>query len=265
MNKFFRSKYSLLFLVILIAFFIIFKNSNKNLPFENSLHSSTNGLFRVFYSAGYWFSDKFTFLVSIGSLKKENEEFSKENLKLKGEIAQLKNISIENEKLRKELEIAPREDYNMEAAFIVGQNVIGNPEILYINKGSKSGIEEGMAVVAEKGVFIGKIRKVFSNQSEVELILSQSQNINCQIQKNSEKGIVHGEYGTSVILDLVPQTVQLEKNDTVVTSNLNEKIPEGLLVGYVKEITPSSDQLFQKASLLLPVNLDKLKLVWIIK
>lgn len=261
-----KTKYFWFFLILFLIIFIIIRANKTTPPLDDTVHNVSSPFAKFLSATGFWFSDKFGFIASIGSLKKENEKLLKENSRLKSSLAKLSDIENENENLRKELDLNPRiKEYEMEAALIIGKDIGGFPELVYIDKGYDDGIQKDDPVLVEKGILIGQIKEVFKHQSEVELILSQKKNFNAEIEENSEKGIVHGEYGTSVVMDMIPQTVEIKKGDTIITSGLSEKIPRGILIGYIEETTPSADQLFQKASLNLPVDLNKARVVWIIK
>jgi rod shape-determining protein MreC len=160
--------------------------------------------------------------------------------------------------------LAPRDEYDLEAALIIGKDLVEKDEAVFIDKGDRQGIRPGMPVLIGGGVLVGRVKDVSYNQSSVELILSKNSNISAELE-SGEKGIVRGEYGTSAILDMIPQTAQIKNQDEVITSGLNGDIPRGMLIGYVKEVLPSTDYLFQAASINLPYEIEKIRLVWVLK
>ncbi len=260
-----KTKYFWFFLLFLLLVVIIIRANQEKPPANNIIHEVSSPVAKFFSAVGFWCSEKIDFIFSIGSLKKENEQLLKENVRLKFTLADYKDIEKENEQLRRELNLKSRVDHQMEPALVIGEDINNRSEMIIIDKGSRDGLWEGAPVLLEKGILIGQIKRIYSNQSEVELILSQRKNINAEIEESSERGIVHGEYGTSVVMDMISQTVEIKKGDTVITSGLSDNIPRGLLIGYVEEVTPAADQLFQKASLNLPLDLNKIRLVWVIK
>jgi rod shape-determining protein MreC len=219
---------------------------------------------KIFSSVGYFVGEKIDFFSSIGELKENNYSLLKENLELKAKIAQLKDVEKENIELRREIGLAPRAEYNLEAALVIGKDLVERDEIIFIDKGKQQGINPGMPVFIGGSVLVGKVKDVFHNQSSVELIVSKNSNINAELE-SGEKGIVRGEYGTSAILDMIPQTAQIKDQEEIITSGLNGDIPRGMLIGYVKEVLPSTDYLFQAASINLPYEIDKIRLVWVLK
>lgn len=250
-------------IVILVLF--LFLNTIHKKPLQSFVQWTASPVASFFSDAGYWFRDKTSFLVSIGELKDQNRELHEENIQLKSQIAELKNIRNENEELRSQLELAPREEYELEAALVNGKNLAKGSEILYLNKGKKDGIASGMPVIISEGILIGKIEKVFSGSCEARLILDSEIKVNAEILESQTKGIVHGEYGSSVVMDMIPQSIEIKKDETVVTSGLSGTFPGGLLIGYVKDVTTTADQLFQKASLNLPIEIDEARMAWVVK
>ena len=219
----------------------------------------------VFSSAGQWLGDKFHFLMSIGKLKQENQDLFEENLRLRSNLARLEETAKENEALRKELSLAPRDKYNLKPALVIGRESGNYSEIIYLNKGSRDGLQNGQAVLVGEGVLVGRIIEVEPRTSKVRLIIDKDSRLNAKIIESDGKGIVEGRFGTSLIMTMIPQTVEVKKGDTVVTSKLSGYFRDGLLIGYVQDVSITNDKLFQEASLVSPVNFDKLYLVWVLQ
>ncbi|MFW5885136.1 MAG: rod shape-determining protein MreC [Patescibacteria group bacterium] len=256
--------YAVLFVIVVLVLFLFLNTADKK-PLQSSVQWAVSPVANFFSGAGYWFKDKTNFFTSIGELKDQNGELYKENIRLKSQIAELKNIENENEELRSQLDLAPREEYDLEAALVNGKSLVEGSEMLYLNKGEKNGIISGMPVVVGEGVLVGKVEKVFPGSCEVRLILDSDIKVNAEILESETKGMVHGEYGSSVVMDKIPQSIEIKKDETVVTSGLGGALPGGLLIGYVKDVSTTADQLFQKASLNLPAEIEEARMVWIIK
>jgi rod shape-determining protein MreC len=266
MQSLFKKNY-FLFIMLIVAFgFVIFLAKGKEeKPLEGFLHTVTKPFALFFSASGSYLGEKVSFFSSIGELKRENERVLKSNTELKIQIAQLRDVESENIELREGLSLAPRDKYDLEAALIIGKDLRGKEDVVYINKGKKDGIEKNMAVVVERGVLIGRILKALDRSAQVELILDKDIQVNAEIQESEAKGIVHGEYGTAAVLDMIPQTMEVKPGDTVITSGLGGNFPRGLLIGYAKEAMTTPDKLFQKSSLVLPVELNNLRMIWVVK
>lgn len=251
--------------IILITVGVIFVSKKAVDKGEGVVFTVVKPFAGFFSNTGYWFQNKIDFVSSIGSLKKENEKLFEENLRIQSRLAELKEIESENEDLRKQLDLSPRDKFELETALIIGRDLNQSNEIVYLDKGEKNGIKMGMPVIVNEGILVGKVSKVFNRTSEVELILDQKIKINAEIQEMEAKGIVHGEYGTSVVMDMIPQTIEINTGDTIITSGLGNSMPRGLLIGYIKDLSPTADKLFQKTSISLPVSFEKIRTVSVIK
>ncbi len=218
-----------------------------------------------FSGTAYGIRKKFSFLGEIGNLKEENQKLVEENLYLQGELARLSDVEKENEIFRKELKLPSREGYNLEAALIIGRSSGDYQRIIHINKGEKDGIKEGMAVLAKKRILIGRVIDVGRAMSKVRLLVDRSFKVNAKITECDTRGIVEGRFGTAVIMKMIPQDVELKVGEKVVTSELSNNFPEGVLIGYLQEISRTPDKLFQEVSISLPVDFDNLHLVWVLK
>ena len=250
---------------LLIILVILFFNAKQDKPLQSFFNTATKPFARFFSGAGFWFNKKINFISNIGEVRDENEDLFNENLNLKFKLVQLKELENENKILREEIGLNNRDNFETDASLVIGQTLSKSRKIIYLDKGSKDGFEKGMPVVVGEGILVGKISKVYYSSSEAELVLDRNNKINAEIQNTQIKGIVQGEYGTSAIMDMIPQAAKIEVGQTVITSGLGGSYPRGLLIGYVKEVGVTVDQLFQKASLDLPIQFINLRMVWVIK
>ncbi len=218
--------------------------------------------FRIFSGGVYGF---FQFLGSIGDLKKENEKLIEENRRLEAEIARLKDTAEENKFLRKELDLLPRNKYELETSFVVGQEAFGAGSSILIDKGANREIKEGMAVIVSNGILVGKVSQVFPDTAKVALISDQESVVNGEILESGARGIVRGTYGLGIAMDMISQAEVIKEGDTVVTSGLGGSLPRGLFIGKIGQVSQSEDKLFQQAVIFSPVDFSSLKVISVVK
>ncbi len=255
-----------LFVVILfVVILMLLTRGSKNKPLEEPVRRSLTPTAGFFSNIGFWFDDKFSFVKEMGGLKKQNQQLFEEIINLKGRLARIEEIEKENEELRAQIELAPRDKFSLISAMVIGKDLKNQEETAHLNRGKKDGIKEQMAVIVGEGILVGKVSRVFKTSCDVELLINRASKINAEIVKNGARGIARGQFGTSLVLDMIPQTVKIERGDTVITSGIGGLLPRGLLIGYTQSATPTSDQLFQKTSLILPSQMDKLMVVWIVE
>ena len=249
--------------LLFILFFLLPGQFGQTLRDKTSY--LTKPIMQVFAGSGHFIKDKINLFREIGRLKKENQFLAQENIELRGKLAKLQEVEKENEIFHKELKLAPRQKYKLEPALIVGQQGERLSKNLYINKGKRDGLKENMAVLVGKGALIGKLVVVEDKISKLQLITDNNFRVNGKIVESGGQGVVSGEYGTSVVMKMIPQTVEVKKGYTVVTSELSDSLPPNLLIGYIEEVNPTPDQLFQEAIIIPPRDLNDLYLVWVVK
>lgn len=202
---------------------------------------------------------------SIGKIKKENKYLIEENLRLKAQNTKFEDIMKENDNLRTQLNILSRQEFELESARIIGKDIYTHNGWILIDKGRKNGIEKDMSVIVADGVLVGKVEEVFDTTARVIFITEKSVNINVETLETGAVGVAKGDYGLGLIMDLVLQTDSLKVGDRVITSDISQDVPRGLLVGEIQEISSAKNDLFQKAIIALPADFLKLRFVFVIK
>ena len=173
-----------------------------------------------------------------------------ENDKLKTSIERIDAIETENIELRREIEALKKElnieyvltDYEYLNATVISRNIGYWYNTLTIDKGSESGIEEGMVVVNSTGL-IGKVIRTTTFTSEVRLITTSDTNnkISVSISNGNNKvnGLINGyDYENNLLeVEGISNTEEVNVGDYVYTSGLGGVFPSGILIGVVESIT----------------------------
>jgi len=154
------------------------------------------------------------------------------NSSLEEEIKELKDMLDLNKTMT---------EYEPVNATILSRNKSYWFNTITIDKGTKSGIKENMAVITKNG-FIGKVSKVFKNSSEVKLITSDDINfkVSVAIRTNGidHYAIMNGydKETNRIMITGIDKTTTVNVGDIVLTSGLGELFPAGIYVGEVDEI-----------------------------
>jgi rod shape-determining protein MreC len=264
-NYFSSKPFKLIFILAACGLLVFLNPSGIFAPVRNIFATIFYPFEKIFYMSSRKLADSGEFLGSISKLRSENERLIREKNFLSSQLAALTDEKKENENLRRELDLLPRKKYDLEAAFIIGQDPQKMGSWLIIDKGSTDGVFQGMPAIVSEGIIVGKIGEVSLKSSKVNLLTNSLSSVNAADLNTGAKGIIRGEFGLGVIFDMVAQTDVLNVDDQIVTSGLGGDIPRGLLVGKIQEIRSTQDKLFQQALVIPQVKYSGLEQVFVIK
>ena len=265
-HKFFTRKFYKFLAIIFIFLGLVFLNPKGIFnPLRAFVIKITYPFQKTFSLTGKSLADSWRFLSSISAVKYENEKLLKENFSLLSELTMLRDQKKENENLRVQLDLIPKDKFNLESSFVIGQDPQGLGSWILIDKGASKGIQVGMPVIFSEGLLVGKVEEVYANSSKVSLLSNAESAINATDLETGAKGILKGEYGLGIILDLVSQKEAINVGDTIITSGLGSDIPKGLLIGKIQEVRFSEDKLFQQAIVNPNIKAGNLEVVFVVK
>ena len=259
-NKNFLFLISLVIIIILITFhFIGILN-----PAEDLLLRALAPVKSVFFSMGERVSGFFGFLGSIRNLARENKNIKRELEKSLVERTRLEELEKENNDLREQLSYKIKSSLELIPAKVIGKDSNNLSNTVSINKGTKDGAEKDKFVIISDGILIGKTTEVYNSYSEVLLISDIYSHIQAHIKDSTADGIVSGEHGLGLIMELIPQDKVIKKGDLVTTADLEKKSYD-LLIGEVEEVDSGDNELFQKARIKSPIDFKDLNYIFIVK
>lgn len=215
------------------------------------------------YSFGNWFSGMLAGDTTSKDVMKDNRELQLRVDGLLVENAQLRSLLDEQGIREEQRDFLAVNGMRAIESRLLGRNPEPSPQLLIINRGYQDGVRAGMPVIAGPGVLIGKIAAVHTRTAEVLLTSdSQSQvaaNLDGQTQQTS--GVVTGERGLTMKMELIPSTVAVMPGEVVVTSGLEPNVPAGLVIGEVDRVVQSDNTYFQTAFLKSLTDFNRLTVV----
>ncbi len=262
--KFFSNKLAIFVISLVVVLLLIFLHVRGILkPIENAASVATKPFQYSFNLVGDRIGNFFSTISSVGDLQKKNDDLEEQVGQLNSEIAKLKEFEVENKVLREQLGFVQKSDYKLIPAEVIGREPENFFQYLIVAKGEKEGIKKGMFILSS-GYLVGKITEVYSHSSKLMLITNPESNVGALIQDSRATGIVKGELGGGLVIDMIPQNEVIRVGDTVCTSGLGGDYPKGLLLGSIESIKSKPDELFQKADLNSQIDFKKLEIVFIV-
>lgn len=252
----------------LVLMFVSFRYSGVLSPVKGAVGDVVMPMQNGINSVGKAIAAQGDRFVNLNTLLKENEDLKK----------QISEVSYENKILlqdKYELDRF-RELYKLDQKYAdypkVGARVISaDPNSWYntftIDKGTDDGIAVDMNVIAGNGL-VGIVVEVHQNYSIVRSIIDDSSNVSGMFIKTSDTCVVNGSmesYSKGVLdVSLIAKDAKISDGYEVVTSSISTKYLQGILIGYVKDISVEPNNLTKTAHLIPAVDFSRLDEVLII-
>lgn len=122
------------------------------------------------------------------------------------------------------------------AARIIGNTTASSAQAVFIDRGSTSGIEAGMAVVTPDGI-VGKVVDVYPLASQVLLVTDPTFAVGVE----SQKGHIHGTLqcnGSNCTVDFIQNEEKVAQGEWFYTSGEDRIFPKGFPVGTASSVKP---------------------------
>ncbi len=219
---------------------------------------------RAAWESGEAVSRSLDSFLRIGTLTTRLRSLEKSLAGARAEIARLESIREENQRLRSALALLPRSEFRLVAAEVVGPSTDGVSSALRINRGARDGITQGSPVIAEDGILIGQVQEAHLTGATVDLLTGGRVRVSVRAVGTGAEGIVRGLRGLDVIVEGVPRTDELREGDRLVSSGIDGAFPPHLLIGTIQSVRSPEPAVFQEASVQLPLDLHRLKIVAVI-
>lgn len=249
-----------LIIIVVIILLIFFHSLGFLVVFENYLVKLITPLQAKFYQWGLGF----TSFANYRSLVEENSRLREEITKLNIDFIKLASLEAENEYLKKELDFLREKDYHYKLAKVIG-HLPFNEQVLIINQGADANLKAGFAATVNQGVIVGKLIKIEKDRSFVELLTNTKSQLAVTLSHlTGTNGLLKGRAGNSLLIDLIPFNKEVQVDDLVITSGL-EEVPRGLLVGKINQVESVAGQIFKQARVTPSLNYQNLQILTIIK
>ncbi|WP_058485497.1 rod shape-determining protein MreC [Defluviitalea phaphyphila] len=238
--------------IILIITIILTFNKRNNLSFiEKGLGYIIIPIQKGVSEIGEWTSNQIEFIKNIKNLEKQNQELIKKVDELTYENKILQQYKEENERLRSLLELDKKyADYPKIGAEIIGKDPGNWYNVFLIDKGTNDGLDVDMVVISGNGL-VGHIIETAPNYSKVLSIIDDRNAVSSKVLRTGDLGVTKGDIKLMdsglCKMEYIDVEADIIKDDEIVTSNLSDIYPPGIMIGTVKEIETESHGLTKYA------------------
>jgi rod shape-determining protein MreC len=191
----------------------------------------------------------FAYFADLEDLQAELDSIKAENESLKNDLVDAEIMADENAWLYRYLAIKEEHgDYSLCAASVISSSSASGEggdyaTELTLNRGSSSGVSEGMPVITPSGL-VGVVVEVNLNHCRVMTLLDTSVSVGAVTTRATENGLCEGDYarlhkGQATLRNL-PEEADVQVGDIVVTSGRGSVYPYGIPIGRVTEVTANA-------------------------
>ncbi len=225
---------------------------------------------KLFTNIGSGVSDFFTYFANKDNLNAEIKRLENENAELKKQISENEASKLENEQLRKLLNLKSNNtEFELKTAQVIARDPSNWYDTLTIDKGASDGIALNQPVISAGNTLVGRISEVGTTWSKVTLLTDPEHAAGSQVLRSGEYGICEGDGDISsnggCKLSFVSKNANIIVGDTVITSGLGGVYPKGLIIGKIQKIRPDIQGISQYAVVSPEADLKNLQAVFVIQ
>jgi rod shape-determining protein MreC len=122
------------------------------------------------------------------------------------------------------------------AARVIGNSTVTTAKAVFIDRGSTSGVEKGMAVVTPEGI-VGKVVAAYPLVSQVLLITDPTFKVGVESQKDHVHGVLNCGAGKCAV-ELIQNEDKVSAGEWFYTSGEDRIFPKGFPVGTAVSVQP---------------------------
>ncbi len=242
----FLLRYHAVFLFVLlefIAFLMIFQQNNyHNAVFVNSSSKSIG-----------FINKQISAITSYINLQKENQILQDENLRLR-------------QMLEQKTATSPAYENTYIQARVINKSINKKKNYLTIDKGALYEVNKHTGIIGASGI-VGIVENRSAHFASVIPIINTNFHVSAQLKKNNYYGSISwdGKNYRLVDFDEIPNYVDVQKGDTVVTSGYSKSFPQGIMIGTIHSAKKSNANAFWEIKVELSTDFKSLDQVYAVK
>ncbi len=206
----------------------------------------------------------FTVMRDYFNLYEKNRQLRLQNTRLAFQNFQLQEALLENMRLKRLLKIRHQFKYHLIPAKVIGfspHEIVTGFRIIADDLTNK---HKGAAVITVDGL-VGRIVETAPPFAICQILVDPASKVSVRIQRIREVGIVTADGANRLLLNYIPNTIEVLPGDIVFTSGLSEIYPPNIKVGVVSQVQKDPSKLFQTIYVKPSVNFNALEEVFIVE
>jgi rod shape-determining protein MreC len=219
---------------------------------------------RAFIGTGHFFRNTWHNYVDLHDVRRQNQKLQADLDRLRMEQAKLKEDAEQAHRLQSLLGFKERFIGKTVAAQVIGSSGSEQSRVIYIDKGSRDGLKQDMAVITPDGI-VGKVTVVYFMSAQVLMINDRDSGAGVILEKSRLQGDLHGSSQGETVVKNVMSDEKVDVGEKVITSGGDKIYPKGLPVGAVTAVNSDPDKpLFLSITVKPATNLNRLEEVLVV-
>src|SRR6266567_4728704 len=198
-------------------------------PFEKVIVRLQTGATNIWHNYFY-----------LRGVRQENRQLREQIEQLQLEQVRLKQDADQARRLQGLLGFKEQFIAKTTAAQVIGSSGSEQSRTVFIDKGSRDGIEPSMAVISSQGV-VGKVITVFKSTAQVLLINDQQSGVGAILEQSRLQGVLKGKASGETVIDKIMSEEEVKLGDRVLTSGGDQIFPKGLPLGTVTKVAKGTE------------------------
>jgi len=219
---------------------------------------------KPFIFTGVKISDTAKVILGLKDLVKENTQLRQENQEFVLKLAELSEVAQENKFLQDQLQLKPPLKSRLVEADLIGFDPGNLGSIFFINRGKKDGVSENQGAIFAGGFLVGKVSEAKDNLSKVIGLNDSNSSVFAITQETRTSGVVKGDHGVGLVLDMVPPESEIKPGELVLSSGLDGFLPKGLVIGWTENKISQESEIFQRFKIKPAINYTEIERVFIV-
>lgn len=203
-------------------------------------------------------------------LKKANESLVKENVALRDMLRSNYQQADTSQRLVVDSirvdSLKPFQKYLYREAKVVGSFVTTQTNFITIHRGANQDVQADMAVIGPGGV-VGRVVNTSANYATVMTMISRVFKVDGKLKNSNERGSISwdGQNPRFVQMRNIPKSVQVQKGDSVLTSELSSIFPPNIMIGTVDSVLNDPSTNFYNLRLKTATNFSTVQFVYVVQ
>ncbi len=168
-----------------------------------------------------------------------NTYLHRQNIQLQDELSRLRSVEQQNRVLRSLLNLREESSHSLIPVKIVAKDLVSLNPFITASAGTDQGVEPGMPMINSDGL-VGQVILVNNNFAQILPYSNSMFRVSAQVQGSRAYGIVSwsGRSDRELLLQFVPETIEIEPGQVVQTSGFGNQFPPGIPIGVVTYTEP---------------------------